>query len=83
MTISPRLTGGWYCYDKRSCESRWSRLRGFMTSNMWPDTRQGKLPVTTIRNVVNVTTDEFVISVGCVTQRLLRYFKTSAVFIER
>ncbi|XP_057374121.1 palmitoleoyl-protein carboxylesterase notum1-like [Daphnia carinata] len=34
------LEGGWYCYDKRSCESRWSRLRGFMTSNMWPDTRQ-------------------------------------------
>jgi len=34
------LEGGWYCYDKRSCESRWSRLRGFMTSKMWPDTRQ-------------------------------------------
>jgi len=34
------LEGGWYCYDKRSCEARWSRLRGFMTSKMWPNTRQ-------------------------------------------
>ena len=35
------LEGGWYCYDKSSCDARWTRLRGFMTSNMWPDTRQG------------------------------------------
>ena len=34
------LEGGWYCYDKKSCESRWTRLRGFMTSNMWADSRQ-------------------------------------------
>nr|CAG4640708.1 EOG090X02ZJ [Eulimnadia texana] len=34
------LDGGWYCVDKRSCDDRWTRLRGLMTSAMWPDTRQ-------------------------------------------
>ena len=34
--------GGWFCYDERSCKARWNRQRSFMTSNMWPDTKQGK-----------------------------------------
>ncbi|XP_069680957.1 palmitoleoyl-protein carboxylesterase NOTUM [Periplaneta americana] len=33
------LEGGWYCYDQRSCHSRWQRLRHLMTSRHWPETR--------------------------------------------
>lgn len=33
--------GGWYCYDLKSCRSRWMRLRPLMTSAQWPETRDG------------------------------------------
>ncbi|KAG8178958.1 hypothetical protein JTE90_013114 [Oedothorax gibbosus] len=33
------LEGGWYCFDERSCNNRWSRSRHLMTSTLWPDTR--------------------------------------------
>nr|CAD7407441.1 unnamed protein product [Timema poppensis] len=33
--------GGWYCYDQRSCHSRWMRIRHLMTSKQWPETRTG------------------------------------------
>lgn len=33
--------GGWYCYDSKSCRSRWMRLRPLMTSAQWPETRDG------------------------------------------
>ncbi|XP_042202956.1 palmitoleoyl-protein carboxylesterase NOTUM-like isoform X2 [Homarus americanus] len=33
------LEGGWYCFDRESCEQRWRRLRPLMTSRGWPDTR--------------------------------------------
>lgn len=26
------LEGGWFCYDKTSCEARWLRLRSLMSS---------------------------------------------------
>nr|CAG4643802.1 EOG090X02ZJ [Lepidurus arcticus] len=32
--------GGWYCFDKRSCEARWTRLRNLMTSSTWPSAKQ-------------------------------------------
>lgn len=35
--------GGWYCYDSKSCRSRWMRLRPLMTSAQWPETRDGTL----------------------------------------
>nr|CAG4651670.1 EOG090X02ZJ [Triops cancriformis] len=34
------LDGGWYCFDKRSCEARWTRLRNLMTSSTWPSAKQ-------------------------------------------
>ncbi|XP_042889545.1 palmitoleoyl-protein carboxylesterase notum1'-like isoform X2 [Penaeus japonicus] len=34
------LEGGWYCFDRASCEHRWRRLRPLMTSQGWPETRQ-------------------------------------------
>lgn len=34
--------GGWYCYDTKSCRSRWMRLRPLMTSAQWPETRDGE-----------------------------------------
>ncbi|XP_050720210.1 palmitoleoyl-protein carboxylesterase NOTUM-like [Eriocheir sinensis] len=33
------LEGGWYCFDRESCEQRWHRLRPLMTSRGWPETR--------------------------------------------
>ncbi|KAH0956419.1 hypothetical protein HN011_011822 [Eciton burchellii] len=33
------LEGGWYCYDQKSCKSRWLRTRHLMTSTQWLDTR--------------------------------------------
>lgn len=34
--------GGWHCYDQKSCRARWLRLRHFMTSAQWPETRNSK-----------------------------------------
>lgn len=36
------LDGGWYCYDNRTCRSRWMRVRHLMTSTQWPETRDGE-----------------------------------------
>lgn len=36
------LEGGWYCFDQRSCRSRWLKLRNLMTSTQWPDTRDSQ-----------------------------------------
>ncbi|KAI4458352.1 notum-related [Holotrichia oblita] len=33
------LEGGFYCYDDRSCQSRWLRQRHYMTSSQWPEIR--------------------------------------------
>lgn len=33
------LEGGWYCYDHKSCRTRWMRMRHLMTSTQWPETR--------------------------------------------
>ena len=30
------LEGGWFCYDRPSCEARWLRLRTLMSSDHWP-----------------------------------------------
>ncbi|XP_077258774.1 palmitoleoyl-protein carboxylesterase notum isoform X4 [Temnothorax americanus] len=35
------LEGGWYCYDQKSCRTRWMRMRHLMTSTQWPETRDG------------------------------------------
>lgn len=32
--------GGWYCYDQKSCRTRWLRLRHLMTSAQWPEFRE-------------------------------------------
>ncbi|XP_023238203.1 palmitoleoyl-protein carboxylesterase notum1-like isoform X2 [Centruroides sculpturatus] len=33
------LEGGWYCFDWKSCENRWQRMRNLMSSNTWPENR--------------------------------------------
>lgn len=35
------LEGGWYCYDHKSCRTRWLKMRSLMTSAQWPETRDG------------------------------------------
>lgn len=32
--------GGWYCYDQKSCRTRWLRMRHLMTSVGWPEFRE-------------------------------------------
>ncbi|XP_025420804.1 palmitoleoyl-protein carboxylesterase notum1 [Sipha flava] len=33
------LEEGWCCYDKQSCDERWSRAEFLMSSKEWPETR--------------------------------------------
>ena len=33
------LEGGWFCYDKTSCEARWLRLKSLMSSERWPEVK--------------------------------------------
>ncbi|XP_050441633.1 palmitoleoyl-protein carboxylesterase NOTUM isoform X2 [Adelges cooleyi] len=33
------LEEGWCCYDKQSCDERWSRAEYLMSSKEWPETR--------------------------------------------
>ncbi|KAL5242347.1 hypothetical protein ACI65C_009757 [Semiaphis heraclei] len=35
------LEEGWCCYDKPSCDERWSRAEYLMSSKEWPETRTG------------------------------------------
>lgn len=39
----PIVLEGWCCYDKPSCDERWSRAEYLMSSKEWPETRTGKL----------------------------------------
>ncbi|XP_022247058.1 palmitoleoyl-protein carboxylesterase NOTUM-like [Limulus polyphemus] len=34
------LEGGWYCFDQRSCLSRYLNMRSLMSSEKWPETRR-------------------------------------------
>uniref|UniRef100_A0A3Q3WMJ4 Notum, palmitoleoyl-protein carboxylesterase n=1 Tax=Mola mola TaxID=94237 RepID=A0A3Q3WMJ4_MOLML len=35
------LEGGWYCFSKQTCDSRFRRTRTLMGSSKWPQTRRG------------------------------------------
>ncbi|XP_062869221.1 inactive palmitoleoyl-protein carboxylesterase notum1b [Trichomycterus rosablanca] len=35
------LEGGWYCFNKHNCDSRYDTMRRFMSSTRWPQTRTG------------------------------------------
>lgn len=35
------LEGGWYCFNKLSCDSRYETMRRLMSSTKWPATRTG------------------------------------------
>ncbi|KAM9769183.1 inactive palmitoleoyl-protein carboxylesterase notum1b [Menidia menidia] len=35
------LEGGWYCFDKQTCDSRYETMRSLMSSSGWPQTRKG------------------------------------------
>uniref|UniRef100_A0AAY4EFH6 Uncharacterized protein n=1 Tax=Denticeps clupeoides TaxID=299321 RepID=A0AAY4EFH6_9TELE len=35
------LEGGWYCFNKQNCNSRYETLRRLMSSTKWPQTRTG------------------------------------------
>lgn len=33
--------GGWYCFNKQTCDRRYERMRSLMSSTDWPQTRTG------------------------------------------
>uniref|UniRef100_A0A8C2ZQ77 Notum, palmitoleoyl-protein carboxylesterase n=1 Tax=Cyclopterus lumpus TaxID=8103 RepID=A0A8C2ZQ77_CYCLU len=35
------LEGGWYCFNKQTCDSRYEMMRRLMSSTKWPQTRTG------------------------------------------
>uniref|UniRef100_A0A3Q3WBK8 Notum, palmitoleoyl-protein carboxylesterase n=1 Tax=Mola mola TaxID=94237 RepID=A0A3Q3WBK8_MOLML len=35
------LEGGWYCFNKENCDSRYETMRRFMSSSKWPQTKTG------------------------------------------
>ncbi|XP_026306524.1 palmitoleoyl-protein carboxylesterase NOTUM-like [Piliocolobus tephrosceles] len=35
------LEGGWYCFNRENCESRYNTMRRLMSSRDWPRTRTG------------------------------------------
>ncbi|KAK6476135.1 carboxylesterase notum2-like [Huso huso] len=35
------LEGGWCCYNKETCDSRYKNIRRLMSSSEWPQTRKG------------------------------------------
>ncbi|XP_066092968.1 palmitoleoyl-protein carboxylesterase NOTUM isoform X3 [Saccopteryx bilineata] len=35
------LEGGWYCFNRENCDSRYNTMRRLMSSNDWPHTRTG------------------------------------------
>lgn len=38
----PPLAGGWYCFDKENCGSRYETMRRLMSSTKWPQSKTGK-----------------------------------------
>uniref|UniRef100_A0A8C7K3M1 Notum, palmitoleoyl-protein carboxylesterase n=1 Tax=Oncorhynchus kisutch TaxID=8019 RepID=A0A8C7K3M1_ONCKI len=35
------LEGGWYCFNRQTCDTRYQTMRRFMSSLKWPRTRTG------------------------------------------
>uniref|UniRef100_A0A672G7M4 Palmitoleoyl-protein carboxylesterase notum1a n=1 Tax=Salarias fasciatus TaxID=181472 RepID=A0A672G7M4_SALFA len=35
------LEGGWYCFNKENCDSRYDTMRRLMSSSKWPQTKTG------------------------------------------
>ncbi|MCJ8737477.1 hypothetical protein PDJAM_G00024420 [Pangasius djambal] len=35
------LEGGWYCFNKQNCDTRYDTMRRLMSSTRWPQTRTG------------------------------------------
>lgn len=43
----PSSPGGWYCFNKENCDSRYETMRRLMSSSKWPQTKTGQLPFVT------------------------------------
>lgn len=35
-------SGGWYCFNKENCDSRYETMRRLMSSSKWPQTKTGQ-----------------------------------------
>lgn len=36
------LEGGWHCFNEKSCQQRWLKMKHFMTSKHWPELKNGE-----------------------------------------
>lgn len=41
-SLMPVPAGGWYCFNRENCDSRYSTMRRLMSSKDWPHTRTGQ-----------------------------------------
>uniref|UniRef100_A0A8C2HPT4 Uncharacterized protein n=1 Tax=Cyprinus carpio TaxID=7962 RepID=A0A8C2HPT4_CYPCA len=54
------LEGGWYCFSKHTCDSRYETMRRLMSSSKWPPTRTGQSrPLTSDPCPYNLTSGQF------------------------
>lgn len=42
MFLCPLCPGGWYCFNKENCDSRYETMRRLMSSSKWPQTKTGQ-----------------------------------------
>lgn len=40
--------GGWYCFNKQTCDRRYEMMRSLMSSTNWPQTRTGSKTLTSV-----------------------------------
>lgn len=40
--------GGWYCFNKQTCDRRYEMMRSLMSSTDWPQTRTGSKTLTSV-----------------------------------
>uniref|UniRef100_A0A674F8L2 Notum, palmitoleoyl-protein carboxylesterase n=1 Tax=Salmo trutta TaxID=8032 RepID=A0A674F8L2_SALTR len=56
------LEGGWYCFNRQTCDTRYQTMRRFMSSLKWPRTRTGQqlLTLITTQNMLINGNREFI-----------------------
>lgn len=42
QSLMPLSAGGWYCFNRENCDSRYTTMRRLMSSKDWPHTRTGQ-----------------------------------------
>lgn len=54
LFFSYYFLGGWYCFNKENCDSRYETMRRFMSSSKWPQTKRGQFVVVCFHHRVEI-----------------------------